>query len=345
MSIKGNIVSLLSNAAARSPFRSTSEKFLIAVGHNFPMSRTVQSFCRHFGDKLVEREGVASGRIATFESGGQMYCGFDGQIGSLSLMHYFLGTITGQTQDERPIVRLLNRLMRQGDVFFDVGANLGFYSFYVSPMCGKSGSVHAFEANPLLIPHLSRSIELNKVRSNIHLNPVAVGSQSNKQLPLYDPERIGCSSLHVHGWLDPASVVMVPVITLDDYVRERRIDRIGVMKIDIEGAELEAFQGMEQTFRVCPPSVIICELMPYENLYGRDHVEVVHRATSAASPTQIADFLHAKGYEMFEIIETDGRLRLHDKSVALMEDARHIENVAFVHSNFRDQRPEIFVTD
>lgn len=345
MSIKGNIVRLLSNVAASSLFRSTSEKFLISAGHNFPTNRTVQSFCRHFGDKLVEREGTGSGRTATFESGGQMYCGFDGQIGPVSLMHYFLGTITGQTQDERPIVRLLNQLMRQGDVFFDVGANLGFYSFYVGPMCGKSGSVHAFEANPRLIPHLARSIELNKVRSNILLNPVAVGNQSNKQLPLYDPERIGCSSLHVHGWLDSDSVVMVPVITLDDYVRERRIDRIDVMKIDIEGAELDAFQGMEQTFLDYPPSVIICELMPYENLYGRDHIEVVHRAASAASPTQIAEFLHVRGYEMFQIVETDGRLRLHDKSVALMEDARHVENVAFVHSNFKGQRPELFVTD
>jgi len=345
VSIKGNIVRLFSNAAARSPFRSTSEKFLIAAGHNFPTNRTVQSFCRHFGDKLVEREGDGSGRIATFESGGQMYCGFDGQIGPLSLMHYFLGTITGQTQDERPIVRLLNRLMHEGDVFFDVGANLGFYSFYVGPMCGRSGSVHAFEANPRLIPHLNRSIELNRAKSNIKLNAVAVGRESNKHLPLYDPDRIGCSSLHVHGWLDKDSMVLVPVITIDDYTRERQISRIDVMKIDIEGAELEAFQGMEQTFLVCPPSVIICELMPYENLYGRDHVEVVHRATSAASPTQIADFLHVKGYKMFQIIETDGRLRLHDKSVALMEDARHVENVAFVHCNFMDQRPEIFVTD
>src|SRR3989442_7445170 len=77
------------------------------------------------------------------------------------------------------------------------------------------------------------------------------------------------------------------------------------MKIDIEGAELEAFQGMEETFRVCPPGVIICELLPIENTYGRDHIEVLHPALSASNPTLIAEFLHAKGYEMFQIVKTD----------------------------------------
>src|SRR5205085_8345556 len=68
-----------------------------------------------------------------------------------------------------------------------------FYSVYVGPLCGRSGAVHAFEANPRLIPHLSRSIALNQVHSNIRLNAVAVGNQSGASLPLYDPDRIGCS--------------------------------------------------------------------------------------------------------------------------------------------------------
>src|SRR5437899_2850268 len=118
------------------------------VARRFPTSRTVQSFCRHFGSRLMEHEGNAFERTAVFASGGRMYCGLDGHIGQLALMYYFLGTITGQTEDERPIVRLLDRLVREGDVFFDVGANLGFYSFYVGPLCGRSGSIHAFEANP-----------------------------------------------------------------------------------------------------------------------------------------------------------------------------------------------------
>ena len=343
MSIKGSTVDLLAGIAVSSPFRSMAERLLVVAGHNFPTSRTVQSFCRHFGEKLMAREGASFGRVATFASVGKMFCGPD-QIGFLCLMHYFLGTITGQTQDERPIVKLLDRIIRPGDIFFDVGANLGFYSFYVGPLCGKSGAVHAFEANPKLIPHLIRSIDLNKSQSNINLTAVAVGKQSGTSLPLYDPDRIGCSSLHQHGWLDKGSVVQVPVMTLDEYIKKNSISRIDVMKIDIEGAELEAFQGLEQGFRTCPPGVIICELMPYENVYGRDRAEVLHRADSAPGPSEIVQYLQSKGYEMYHIESAEGRLQMVEESAAAIEETQRVDNVAFVSREFREQRPEAFMS-
>ena len=345
MSIKGNVVATICDMAVKSPFRSVAEKGLIVAGHKFPTSRTVQSFCRNFGIKLMAREGADFERIATFSSGGKMHCGVDGQVGLFSLMHYFLGTITGQTEDERPIVKLLHLLLREGSIFFDVGANLGFYTFYASPLCGKSGSIHAFEANPRLIPHLDRSIELNQAQSNIQLNAVAVGRQSNTYVPLYDPDRIGCSSLYTHEWVNKDTVVRVPTVAIDDYVRERKIGQIDVMKIDIEGAEFEAFQGMEETFRMCPPQVIICELMPFENTNGADSMTVLHRAPSAASPSQIVEFLHSRGYEMFQFVQVNGQLKLSEMPVSGIEGARHVVNVAFALTDVKNRRPEIFMTD
>jgi FkbM family methyltransferase len=346
LSIKGNIVGAITDVFVKSRVLSPlGEKCLILAGHRFPTSKTVQSFCRHFGAKLMDQEGAESERIATFASGGRMSAGLHGQIGLLTLMHYFLGTITGQTQDERPIVRLLDRLMREGDVFFDVGANLGFYTFYVGPICGKSGSVHAFEPNPRLIPHLSRSIELNQTKSNIHLNAVAVGKKPNVHLPLYDPDRIGCSSLHLHEWLAKESMVQVPVTTIDSYIFKHGITKIDVMKIDIEGAELEALQGMEETFRVCPPGVIICELMPFENVYGRDRAEVLHRADTVAAPTEILRYLYAKGYELFQIGSFDGLLRSHKEPLSKIEQTKHVENVAFVFHDYKEKRPELFASN
>ena len=280
----------------------------------------------------MSREGSSFERIVTFASGGQMRCGADGQIGLYYLMHYFLGTITGQLEDERPIVKLLDRVLRPGDVFFDVGTNLGFYSSYVAPLCGKSGAVHAFEANPSLIPPLQRSLALNSARTQIHLNAVAVGKQSNTVLRLYDPARIGNSSFYAHGWLDQNNWVDVPVITLDDYVLKQRVERIDVMKIDIEGAEMDAFYGMTQTFSKCPPNVILCELMPSA---------VSARADGAARPSEIASFLQSRDYSMCEIREEDGRLRLPALEVADVERATHIVNVAFVRKAFLSQRPDL----
>src|SRR2546422_11204142 len=101
MSMKGDIVSFLSEVAVTSAFRSVAEKFLTVAGHRFPTSRTVQSFFLHFGSKLMEQEGAGFERIVTFASGGKMYCGLDGQIGLISLTYYFSGTITGQTEERR----------------------------------------------------------------------------------------------------------------------------------------------------------------------------------------------------------------------------------------------------
>jgi FkbM family methyltransferase len=273
-----------------------------------------------------------------------MCCGGERGIAELNLFYYFCGTITGQHEDEQRVVRLLRRLVREGDVFFDLGANFGFYSCYVLPLCGKSGEVHAFEANPSLIPHLRRSIELNRGYGNINLNALAVGSDSGVSLPLYGTDRIGCSSLYPHEWLDRDSTVQVPVVTIDEYVLEKRIRRIDVMKIDIEGAELDALHGMEETFRTCPPGAIICELtmLPEENGAGRGHLEVRQRNSSAADPYQLADFLKQKGYQLCYVAD-DGRLTARQALEPADNLALKVTNVAFVLPEIKRLRSDIFV--
>jgi FkbM family methyltransferase len=332
MTIKGQVVNLVCRLAVQSPLRGGAESLLLSAGHRFPTSRTVQSFARHFGTSMMQREGASFERVVTFDSGGKMRCGPDKQTGLLTLQHYFLGTITGQMEDERPIVHFLHRAVRPGDVFLDLGSNLGFYSLYVGPLCGKGGEVHAFEANPSLIEPLKKSIELNKGVSNIHLNAVAVGNESNKFLPLYDPDRVGNSSFHAHGWLDKSSFVNVPVVAIDDYVDSKGMTRVDGVKIDIEGAELEAFEGMSRTFDRMPPKFIVCELMP---------AAVSSRADTAARPTEIMEFLAGKGYIACQL-SNDGKLLLPPVNGPDVEGATHVVNVVFAHANLRRDRPELF---
>ena len=344
MSIKGRVVKTLSEIGIAAPWRSAVEGTLVSLGHKYPTNRSVLSFCRHFGSRLIEYEGDEFARVAIFDTGGKMSCAGDRALSELSLFYYFCGTITGQHEDELRVVRLIRQLVREGDVFFDLGANFGFYSCYVLPLCGKSGAVHAFEANPCLIPHLLRSIDLNKGYGDINLNPVAVGSDSGVRLPLYGSNRIGCTSLYPHEWLDRDSTIEVPVMTIDEYVREKRITRLDVMKIDIEGAELDALHGMEETFRTCPPEAIICELtvLPEEGSSSPDYPEI-RRAPSAADPYQIVDFLRQKGYQLCYISD-EGRLSV---APALEQNgvlALKVTNVAFVLPELQRLRPELFVS-
>jgi FkbM family methyltransferase len=332
MTMKGQVVNMVCRLAVGSPLRGGAESLLRSAGRRFPTSRTVQSFARHFGTSVMRREGPSFERVVTFASGGKMRCGPEEPVGFLALQHYFLGTITGQMEDERPIVSFLDKAVRNGDVFIDVGSNLGFYSVYVGPLCGKTGEVHAFEANPTLIEPLNRTISLNNHQSNIRLNAVAVGKESNRSLRLYDPGRIGSSSFHAHGWLNKDSFVSVPVVALDDYAARNGMTRIDGMKVDIEGAELEAFQGMAGIFERCPPKFIVSELMPEA---------VSTRAESAARPTEIMDFLARRGYVACQLA-ADGALLLPPVTSAEVESAPHVVNVVFAHSRLRRDRPDLF---
>ena len=323
------------------PWRRAAEKLTCAIGHKFPTSATVLSFCRHLAAVIVEREGSRFERVAVFESGGKMSCSGQDNVGLYCTNFYFVGTIMGQHNDERPVVRLLHRAIKDGNVFFDIGANIGFYSFYLGPLCGVSGAVHAFEANPILIPHLRRSVELNKGNSNIIVNEVAVGREAGKTMELYDPDRIGGSSLFKLAWLDTARTVRVPVTTIDEYTKRNNIRRVDVVKIDIEGSELDAFRGMEESLKVCRPWLIVCELA---SLVGSDsHSEDSKSGGSLTShPRRIADFLASKGYEPRYISEKDGRLSDIVDSKVLAQLSQVLLNVAFVLPNLRETRPDLF---
>ena len=345
MRLKGNAMEFLSRIAISGPWRTIVEKFITFIGHKYPTNRIVLSFCRHFGTQLITYEGERFERVVTFASGGKMHCGGPIHLTRLSIFYYFLGTITGQTEDERPIVKLLGRVIRHGDVFLDIGANFGYYTFFVVPLCGSSGAVHAFEPNPVLIPHLLRSVELNKMWGNITINPVAVGKESNQSLPLYDPDQIGCSSLYLHEWLDAEKSVSVPVVTIDQYRQENNLNRIDVIKIDIECGELDAFRGMQETFQNSPPALIVCELMPLYNTYGQYNPQDLSRASSAPRSTDIIDFLHMKGYESREIRECDGLLNNVVCPEVIENTSRKVYNVAFIRPDLQQTRPELFVQD
>ena len=341
MTFKGRLMASAAALAIAGPWRGFAERATCAIGHRFPNSKIVVSFCRHLGIQLIQREGRQFARMVTFDSGGRMLCGGETRIALNCAMYYFLGTITNQDEDERPLARLLSRVVRRGDAFFDIGANVGFYSFFVAPLCGRSGSVHAFEANPLLIEHLRRSAALNESQTNIIVNPVAIGREGNKTLELYDPEKIGGSSLYQLEWLEKSKSVTVPLTTIDDYVKSNRITRLDVVKIDIEGAELDAFCGMEETFEKCPPSVILCELVL---LLGRGNHpgERLHAGERGGYAAEVIEFLRAKGYEPRFIDGADGRIGSVIQLGALARLSQNLINVAFVRPDLPKARPELF---
>jgi FkbM family methyltransferase len=123
------------------------------------------------------------------------------------------------------------------DVFFDVGANAGFYSLLAAH---KGAEVHAFEA----FPSTFKLLESNAKGKNIKCYPSAVADKSG-YLYMEKMERPGLNKISEHG------TVRVPAITLDELQAVPTI-----MKIDVEGSEMQVFEGARQMITKYKPIIV-----------------------------------------------------------------------------------------
>ncbi len=160
---------------------------------------------------------------------------------------YALGTTEPQVQD------FFAAHLRPGDVVYDIGANVGFFTLIAAKMVGPTGRVYSFEPVPSTAQALRKNIALNRL-TNVDVIEAAVGRSSGTGTLI-----LGQSSLDAR--LDPdggdGSGLAVPVVSIDDSPVDRHPTFV---KIDAEGAEFDVLDGMRQTLATTPIPTILCEL-------------------------------------------------------------------------------------
>ncbi len=150
-----------------------------------------------------------------------------------------------------PVTKLIETLIGPGMVFFDIGANAGFFSLLAAKKCQH---VYAFEPLPSNLQRMRRNLEINGLR-NVSVVANAVGDRE-ATATLYVPEssNSGLASLTP---MAGAKSLEVPVITLDGFLRQHGIGRVDLIKMDIEGAEVMALEGGKELLsRPDAPDVI-----------------------------------------------------------------------------------------
>lgn len=182
------------------------------------------------GRRLLAREGVIRHGVGAglrFDARG----GFAG---------YLLGTSEPLEQET------LARLLKPGMVFYDIGANVGFYSTIAARIVGPSGRVYAFEPCPEFAAAARRNAALNGF-SNVEVIEAAVSDRPGEARFVLGP--VGANSSTGPGG-------GVAVISIDECEGLRPPD---VVMIDVEGAEVGVLRGMLRTIREHRPA-IICEV-------------------------------------------------------------------------------------
>ena len=175
----------------------------------------------------------------------------------------------------RPETRLVSSLLRQGDVFVDVGANVGYFTLIASDAVGKTGKVFAFEPEPNNFALLRKNAEVNHC-ANVVCEQKAI-TNANQPIKLYlssfnyGDHRIFQShddEGYNRGQERPST--KAEGVTLDSYFPSGT--RIDFIKMDVQGAEYFALQGMERVLRDNADVVLLIEFWPH-GLRGEDRLE------------------------------------------------------------------------
>jgi FkbM family methyltransferase len=213
----------------------------------------------------------------------------------------------------------ITRRLRPGDVFVDVGANIGYYSLLASRLVGGSGSVVAVEASPAIFKALQRNLSLNDARN---VRPVNVAiSDCDGDVPLYDGPKSQTCTTSVIEQDGLTHVGTVRALRLGNVLSDDELSRARLFKIDVEGAEYLAVRGFaEDLARTRRDAEFVIEISPKRlQLQGRTAEDILEIFRSHGFHAyHIPNDYHISGYIDRQPYEAPRRLSheiLHDSDV------------------------------
>ncbi len=174
---------------------------------------------------------------------------------------------------EKGILAFLQANLRKGDCFVDVGANIGLMSIFASNCVGNEGQVLAYEAHPKTAELLNENIQLNQLM-NIQVCQYALGSEEG-QTKIYDNWQINRGGASLIVKTNDSVAFDIEIHQLDNKIPSNLIPK--VIKIDVEGFELEVLEGASETIKKYQPILIVEFSEIRENLhdYGAQLVEMI----------------------------------------------------------------------
>ena len=183
---------------------------------------------------------------------------------------------------ERYEAALVARLLDPGEVFWDVGANVGYFSLVAAAAVGETGEVLAFEPGAASLERLTENVSLNPYKT-IRIFNLAV-ADADGEATLYRADGIADSSASLFSAAAGAAGGEVcRTVALDGWLKQEGLRPPDFLKLDVEGAELAALQGAAGILRESSPLLLV-------------EMEEKNLAAAGASKAAIQSFLHDFGY-------------------------------------------------
>ncbi len=183
---------------------------------------------------------------------GMIYEGRSGNIVDDEILYY--------GAQEKPILFFLRdcakSFNRDDIVFFDIGANVGQHSLFMSKFVKD---VHAFEPYPPVLKRFRKNIRINQIK-NIHIHDVGLGNEGGN-LPFFEPPEsdLGHGSFIMKEF-NTTNVKSLSVVVGDEWLKKIAVSHVDIIKCDIEGFEKNALLGLRNTLEKNRP-IIVMELI------------------------------------------------------------------------------------
>lgn len=222
----------------------------------------------------------------------------DGRCFSVDLSTGMQDTVFFLGEFEPVLSGIAEKLIGEGDVCIDAGANFGWYTSLMALNCGGGGQVHSFEPMETTFRELERNIEIMGSPSNVVINNAALGNRRETvQIHLFDGLPNGHASLAPKKEFK-STTFNCEMRTLDEYLVGKGIDRVDFVKADIEGAELMLLKGAERLFEHEHAPIILMEMA------------VEHTSNFDYHPNDLIHFIGSRAsYEFFAVDEYRGTVK------------------------------------
>lgn len=257
-------------------FYNITRKILLptGIGRFYPVKFVKEKVCEFISSRIKYRKVL----------GHKMYLDSKDTLG-LS----FAGAV------ERVATQYVMKEIRKGNVVLDIGANIGYYTLIFAKLVGEEGKVIAFEPDPNNFALLKKNIAINGYQ-NVVLVEKAISNKSGKGRLYLAEENLGDHRIYESNVILGRKSIEIETIKLDDYFKDYE-GRIDFIKMDIQGAEPIALEGMRTLIEKHSPK-ILTEFWPG----GLEQFGI--------EPEEYFNLLLRKGFKLYDINELEKTVEL-----------------------------------
>jgi len=148
-------------------------------------------------------------------------------------------------------MKKLYSLIREGDFVVDIGANVGAVTLNAAKLVGDKGRVFSFEPDSQNFSRLTNNLNLNNFKNVVLVN-MAIGDKIGTGfIKVINKSNLGMNKISIN------SGTAISIITLDDFIKREKVNRVDLIKIDTEGYEMHVLKGAIQTLKTFKPKLFI----------------------------------------------------------------------------------------